>query len=294
MADSGADWRPACSLQALAQRAEVLRTVRAFFRRRGVLEVQTPVLAAATVTEPAVESIEVPGFGYLQTSPEYQLKRLLAAGAPSLYQLGPVFRAGEAGRHHNPEFTMLEWYRLGFTDSELIREVADLVDEVLGQAPWRTVPYGEVVALAPPDLDVHGLSAREALDLRLATGLEALGEGRWFVVDYPADQAALARLRPDRPEVAARFELVVDGLELANGYWELGDAAALEARFARDLARRRERGQTPVPVDRRFLAAMAAGLPPCAGVALGFDRLLMLRLRASSLAQVMPFPADRA
>jgi lysyl-tRNA synthetase class 2 len=288
------DWRPACSLEALQARAQLLRIVRDFFHARGILEVQTATLASATVTEPAVESIEVPGFGYLQTSPEYQLKRLLAAGAPSLYQLGPVYRAGETGRHHNPEFVMLEWYHLGYTDNELMAEVAELMNVVLGAAEFHTLTYQEVVALAPADLDTEGLESRQALDLRLAAGLEALSWPRCFVIDYPADQAALARLRPGNPEVAARFELVVDGLELANGYWELGDAAALQARFQVDLAVRRARGQPQPPPDPRFLHAMAAGLPPCAGVALGFDRLLMLRMKASSLREVMPFPSDRA
>jgi lysyl-tRNA synthetase class 2 len=288
------DWRPTCSGEALHARAELLHMVRAFFRERGVLEVQTATLAAATVTEPAVESIEVPGFGYLQTSPEYQLKRLLAAGAPSLYQLGPVYRAGESGRLHNPEFVMLEWYRLGFTDLELMAEVAELVDAVLGPSPVHPVSYQQVVQQAPADLDSAALEPREALDLRFAAGLEMLGPGRYFVVDYPADQAALARLRPQDPRFAARFELVVDGVELANGYWELGDAAALEARFRHDLATRRSQGQPQPPLDRRFLDAMTAGLPPCAGVALGFDRLLMLRMGASRLSDVMPFPIDRA
>jgi lysyl-tRNA synthetase class 2 len=289
-----ANWQPTCSREALYVRAELLHTIRAFFHDRRVLEVQTAALAAATVTDPAVESIEVPGFGYLQTSPEYQLKRLLAAGAPSLYQLGPVYRAGEAGRIHNPEFVMLEWYRLGFTDAELMAEVAELVDVVLGPAPVHPVSYQEVVQQAPADLDTAALEPREALDLRVAAGLGMLGRGRYFVVDYPADQAALARLRPEDPRFAARFELVVDGVELANGYWELGDPAALEARFRQDLATRRSRGQPQRPLDRRFLDAMAAGLPPCAGVALGFDRLLMLRMGASSLSEVMPFPISRA
>jgi len=287
-------WRPTYSIQALVARDELLRLVRAFFHERGVLEVQTGVLGNATVTEPAVESIEVPGYGWLQTSPEYQLKRLLAAGAPSLYQLGPVFRAGEAGRHHNPEFVMLEWYRLGATDRELMAEVAELVDAALGAAPVRTLTYASVQAYAPADLDLAGLSEREAADLRLAAGLDNLGAGRFFIVDYPADQAALARVRPENPDVAARFELVVDGVELANGYWELDDAAALKKRFRTDLTVRRRRGQVLPPLDGRFLAAMAAGLPPCSGVALGFDRLLMLRLGARSLAEVMAFPIDRA
>lgn len=140
------DWSPTCSLDALVARAELLATVRAFFRDRGVMEVQTAVIGAATVTEPAVESIAVPGLGYLQTSPEYQMKRLLAAGAPSIYQLGPVFRAGEAGRRHNPEFTMLEWYRIGFDDRRLMDEVAALVDAALGPAPAGFIAYAEVVA----------------------------------------------------------------------------------------------------------------------------------------------------
>jgi lysyl-tRNA synthetase class 2 len=287
-------WQPACSVEALRARARLLRSVREFFVARDVLEVQTAVLGAATVTEPAVESIRVPGLGYLQTSPEYQLKRLLAAGAPSLYQLGPVFRAGEAGRHHNPEFVMLEWYRLGYDDAALMDEVAELVDLALGPAAYRRLAYADVVARGTGRADVTGLGPREALDLRFAEGLAALGPGRLFVVDYPAEQASLARLRPGNPRLAARFELVVDGVELANGYWELGDAAALEQRFCADLAVRRARGQHQPALDRRFLDAMAAGLPDCAGVALGFDRLLMLAVGASSLHEVMAFPIDRA
>ena len=173
-------------------------------------------------------------------------------------------------------------------------EVAELVDAVLGPAPFGSISYADVVERAPADLEADGLSPRERLDLRFAAGIDALPPGRWFVVDFPADQAALARLHPGRPELAARFELVVDGLELANGYWELGDPAALEARFREDLAVRRQRGQREPALDRRFLAAMAAGLPDCAGVALGVDRLLMLRLGAVSLADVLPFPIDRA
>jgi elongation factor P--(R)-beta-lysine ligase len=278
----------------LRARAELLRAVRQFFLERGVLEVQTGVLGSATVTEPAVESFAVPGAGYLQTSPEYQMKRLLAAGAPSMYQLGPVFRAGESGRHHNPEFVMLEWYRLGFDDAALMAEVAALVDLVLGPAPFITRPYQQVVDLALDVPAAGSLSPREALDLRFSRGLEALGRGRYFIIDYPADQAALARLRPDNPAVAARFELVVDGLEIANGYWELGDAVALERRFQQDLAERRARGQAEPPLDGRLLAAMQAGLPECAGVALGVDRLLMLKLGAASLRDVIAFPIDRA
>jgi lysyl-tRNA synthetase class 2 len=242
-----------------------------------------------------VESFLVPGLGYLQTSPEYQLKRLLAAGAPSVYQLGPVYRAGETGRRHNPEFIMLEWYRLGYTDRDLMAEVAALVDLVLGPADYLTLTYAEVAgrALAPGETS-PGLSARQRLDLQFALGLETLTGARVFVTDYPADQAALARLREDDPAVAARFELVVDGLELANGYYELSDPVALRRRFEKDLAERRAAGQPEPPLDERLLAAMEAGLPECSGVALGFDRLLMLKLGAARLDEVMLFPIDRA
>jgi len=292
------DWEPSCTLAALAARAEVLEQVRAFFRARGVMEVQTSLLGAATVTEPAVESLAVAGLGYLQTSPEYQMKRLLAAGAPSIYQLGSVFRAGEAGGRHNPEFTMLEWYRIGFDHRQLMAEVAELVDTVLGPAPWREISYADVVARAPAGLFAEQVAAawseRDLLDLRFSQGLAALPAGRWFIVDYPADQAALARLKPEDPSVACRFELVVDGLELANGYHELGDPIEQRARFARDLALRQQADQALPPPDERLLAALEHGLPDCAGVALGFDRLLMLKLGATRIAEVMPFPIDRA
>ena len=282
-------------MPALESRAQLLHDVRAFFYERGVLEVQTATIGAATVTEPAVESILVDGFGYLQPSPEYQLKRLLAAGAPSLYQLGPVFRAGESGRHHNPEFVMLEWYRLGFSDVELMKEVAELVDRTLGPSEYRTLAYADVVSLAADPLTAPAdISRRELLDLRYSAGIEALGPGRFFITDYPSDQAALARLRDEDASLAARFELVVDGLALANGYHELGDADELRRRFQRDLEVRRSAGQHQPAIDARFLAAMEAGLPDCAGVALGFDRLLMLKFGAKDLVDVMAFPAGRA
>jgi lysyl-tRNA synthetase class 2 len=290
-------WAPSCTLDALAARAELLATVRDFFRDRGVMEVQTGVIGAATVTEPAVESIVVPGLGFLQTSPEYQMKRLLAAGAPSIYQLGPVFRAGEAGRRHNPEFIMLEWYRLGFDDRRLMDEVAALVAAALGPGRVHQIRYADVVDRAPTTIEVQardGLSERDLLDLRFSLGLETLPPGRWFVTDYPADQAALARRRPENPAVAARFELVVDGLEIANGYWELADPVEQRARFERDRAARRAAGQPVHEIDERLLAAIDNGLPDCAGVALGFDRLLMLKLGVRSLREVMPFPIDIA
>ncbi len=271
------DWRPAAGLDALEARAMLLAAVRHFFAERSVLEVQTPVLGAATVTDPDVESIAVPDHGYLQTSPEYFLKRLLVAGVPDCYQLGPVFRADERGRLHNPEFTMLEWYRLDFDHVALMDEVAALVDLVLGPASYITCSYGDLVG----DLD----RPRDQLDLAFADACATL-PGRIFVTDYPAEQAALARVVDD---VAARFELVVDGVELANGYWELRDPRTHRVRFAADHAVRGARGLDKPPVDEAFLAALEEGLPPCAGVAMGIDRMLMLKLGASSLDEVLAF-----
>ena len=270
----------------LRLRAQALEAIRAFFAARDVVEVQTPVLAPATVTDPDVESIAVPGYGFLQTSPEYQMKRLLSAGAPSIYQLGPVFRHEERGRLHNPEFTMLEWYRLGFDDQQLMQEVAELVALVLGPDAVQTVTYQQLVG----DISGRGDVQRSELDLRFAEACEKLQPGRFFVVDYPADQAALARLRPDNPSVAARFELVIDGIEIANGYWELLDPTEHERRFAADRARRKALGRTDVEPDQPFLTALRRGLPNCAGVALGVDRLLMLAQNADRLDEVLQRP----
>ncbi len=282
------EWRPTADLTALRARAQVLARIRAFFAERDVLEVQTPVLGAHTVTEPQIDSIEVAGHGYLQTSPEYHMKRLLAAGAPSIYQMGPVFRAGESGAHHNPEFTMLEWYRRGFDAARLRTEVAELVAAVLGPGDVETLTYAELVDGGPAGLDP---------DLWLAQRLQALagaGRRRVFVVDYPAEQAALARLSSTDPSVAARFEFVVDGIELANGYHELADPVELRARFEADVDKRARLGRARVEIDERLLAAQRHGLPDCAGVALGVDRLVMLALGAARLEQVLTFPADRA
>ena len=280
------NWRPSCSVDALHARAELLTIIRSFFSDRDVLEVQTAVLASHTVTDVEIESMAVGNFGYLQTSPEYQLKRLLAAGAPSIYQLGPVFRAGEAGRLHNPEFHLLEWYRLDFDDSRLMAEVVELVDAVLGAGEYHTVTYSELV----PDLD----RPRHELDLAFAQAVDGLGSGRFFITRYPADQAALARLHVDDPGFAARFELVVDGVELANGYHELSDPEEQRRRFACDVEQRRIRSLVEPDVDEKFLAGLDHGLPDCAGVALGVDRLLMLRTGAASLSEVLPFPSDLA
>ncbi len=281
-------WQPSCDITALHKRSELLGELRAFFTERDVLEVQTATLAEHTVTDLHIESMAVGAQGYLQTSPEYLLKRLLAAGAPSLYQIGPVFRAGEAGRLHNPEFTLLEWYRLGFDDRALMDEVAALVERLLGPGECRSVTYAELVGD-----EAVGTLPPDELDLRFSEAADAL-QGRWFITHYPADQAALARLHPDDPTVAARFELVIDGVELANGYWELTDPEEQRRRFAADVEARRVRGRVEPTIDEKFLQALESGLPDCAGVALGFDRLLMLALGAERLSDVIPFPVGVA
>jgi lysyl-tRNA synthetase class 2 len=272
------DWRPAARIEHLKQRAELLAQARAFFAERNVIEVHTPVLAKHTVTEPDVQSIEVPGYGYLQTSPEYQMKRLLAAGMPSCYQLGPAFRHGEQGRLHNPEFTMLEWYRLGFDHNQLMYEVADMVDALLGPKPYQRLTYEDVVGKSEG-------RTRDALDLAFADACERLTPGRFFITDYPADQAALARINPDG-QTAARFELVIDGVEIANGYWELLDVEEHRQRFKTDGEIRQQRGLPAMAVDEAFIAALQHGLPACAGVAMGFDRLVMLGIGAKALSDV--------
>ena len=303
---SGADWRPSCSVSTLRERGALLAEIRRFFAARDVLEVQTPTLGRRTVLDPALDSIPTRGGRYLQTSPEYHMKRLLAVGAPSIYQIAPAFRDGETGRWHNPEFTILEWYRVGFDAPALIAEVAALVDSLLGRARYESVACGDLLrrrfgididdtrvllelgstlGLAEPSLD-------EALDLALAEALGSVAERRVFVTGFPATLAALARVGDDG--CAERFELIVNGVEVANGYDELTDAAELAARMDSDAERRRALGKTETAPDEALLAAHRHGLPRCAGVAMGLDRLLMLKLGASSLADVMAFSWDRA
>ena len=278
-------WEPACDIEALRVRAGMLRAIRHFFEQRDVLEVQMPVLGRYSVTDPAIECIQTQDGRYLQPSPEYHLKRLLAAGAASVFSIGPAFRADEAGRWHNPEFTMVEWYRLSFDADDLMREVAALVDALLGPSEYERHTFASLAAI---DIDV---ASTDELDLAIANAIAELGPKRVFVTDYPARQAALSRVSNG---VATRFELVVDGLEVANGYHELKDVEELARRLAADNLLRCDRDQPVADIDRAFLAAHAHGLPDCAGVAVGFDRLAALKLGVSALADAMPFPYDRA
>lgn len=311
----------------LRMRAHVLAAIRRFFERRDVLEVDTPVLSAAAATDPVLASLVTrytgpgPACGrtlYLHTSPELAMKRLLAAGCGAIYQICKVFRDGERGRRHNPEFTLLEWYRPGFDHHRLMDEVEALLTAVLGRAvsPARWT-YRELfaavagidpftadgVALAgcvrrhglTPPTDVSANERDILLDMLLTHVIEPqMGRGALFVYDYPVSQAALARVRSGSPPVAERFELYVDGVELANGFHELADAAEQRRRLLRDLEQRRDRGLSEPPLDERFLAALEQGLPQCAGVALGVDRLVMCAAGATDIDEVIAFPVERA
>lgn len=316
-------WRPSASQAALKSRAQQLAFVRGFFAERDVLEVETPILGRHGVTDLNLDGVaaEVAAAGqvggWLQTSPEYHMKRLLAAGSGSIYQVSKVFRNGERGQRHNPEFSMLEWYREGFTDTELMAEVADLVCGWLGCARPRNVSYREAVTtwagldpfvasdqelrqrcgqwLEPEQL--KDLDRDACLDLLMSFAVEPnLGrEVPEFIVGYPASQAALARISEQAGHpVAHRFELYIDGLELCNGYWELADAAEQRRRFEADNRLRQASNKPAMEVDEAFLAAIESGLPDCAGVALGLDRLLMLKLGVRDIAQVLAFPFERA
>ena len=306
-------WQPAATLPALQQRARDLAAIREFFARRGVLEVETPILGAAGSTDPQIESLRLAtgSTPWLQTSPEFHMKRLLAAGSGPIYQIARVFRADEAGRWHNPEFSLLEWYRPDYDQSALMDEIGALLVALGAPLPGERLSYrqafertlglnphalGEAelrAALAgcdpPANLDRDGL-------LDLAMGLRvapALGrEAPVFVTDFPASQAALARIGEEG--LARRFELFWQGLELANGFEELADPREQARRFAADRERRAARGLDDVPADERLIAALVAGLPDCAGVALGLDRLFALLHGESDIAAVMAFPGERA
>jgi len=320
------DWKPTANLKALKLRAELYALIRRFFAERGVLEVETPILSQSGITDPNIESFQLQFVGpkaggggqrWLRTSPEYPLKRMLAAGVGDCYELGRVFRNGEAGRRHNPEFTMLEWYRIGSTHHQLMDETAVLVKDALHLAGRRatvrdvsfrqlyhdsfgfdplTVSEGELRGpLVVFDIDPTGLTRDDWLDLLMTHLIQpAIPANRILIVyDYPASQCALAKIRPGDVPVAERFEVFVGSLELANGYHELTDAAEQRERFGRDLGVRQKHASVQPPVDERLLAALPK-LPECAGVALGVDRLLMAMLGSDRIADVLAFPFDRA
>ncbi len=334
------DFRPTASLETLQQRARLLTAVRAHFDAAGYWEVETPIVSRDTVVDAWLEPFSTCDATsadgselFLQTSPEFGMKRLIAAGATAIYQITRAFRQGESGRLHNPEFTIIEWYRTGDSYHDQMDFVEEFVAAMfqLGgefcatcgngervQLPFERITYdqafekytgsgvlnltaSELVRLAEK-LNVQPTATLRAddrdgwLNLLLAERVEPhLGrQHATFLYDYPASQAALAMIRDDSPSVAERFELYVEGVELCNGYQELTDADELQRRIQQQSAIRSREGLPTLPLDNRLLDAMWAGLPTCSGVALGFDRLAMLALGKESLAEVTAFPHDRA
>lgn len=306
-------------IAALRQRAALNALIRRFFAERDVLEVETPILSEAGNTEPNIDSFHTRFSGHvdagtpqrwLRTSPEFPLKRLLAAGVGDCYELGRVFRNGEAGGRHNPEFTMLEWYRVGWDHHRLIDETVALVRAALGlvqrDARVRVIDYRSLyqqqlgvdpfqasvaqlqAALGDVQVDAAGMTRDDWLDLLMTHHIQPHFDAAVMTVvhDWPASQAALARIRPGTPALAERFELYLGSVELANGYHELNDAAEQRARFERDHAVRTARGAVLPPLDERLLAALPA-LPDCAGVAVGVDRLLMAMNQTGRIGDVL-------
>lgn len=306
-------------IAALRQRAALNALIRRFFAERNVLEVETPILSEAGNTEPNIDSFHTRFSGHvdagtpqrwLRTSPEFPLKRLLAAGVGDCYELGRVFRNGEAGGRHNPEFTMLEWYRVGWDHHRLIDETVALVRAALGlvqrDARVRVIDYRSLyqqqlgvdpfqasvaqlqAALGDVQVDPAGMTRDDWLDLLMTHHIQPHFDAAVMTVvhDWPASQAALARIRPGTPALAERFELYLGSVELANGYHELNDAAEQRARFERDHAVRTARGAVLPPLDERLLAALPA-LPDCAGVAVGVDRLLMAMNQTGRIGDVL-------
>lgn len=306
-------WQPRASLAALKQRARTLSLIRGFFQQRDLLEIDVPVLGSYSVTDPSLTPIQARVnncVGYLQTSPEYFLKRMLAADYGSLFYLGKAFRDQEYGARHQPEFTMLEWYQLGFDDKQLITETLALMAELLPDKPQIHTTYGALFD-SEFGLNPHAASCQQLaelarqrcsvsfadadrntwLDLLFSHCLEPNLVGVTVVSDYPASQSALARCAEDNQGdwVARRFEVFVDGLEIGNGYWELIDVDELQARLTNDTEHRRQRGLPAIEPDPMLLAAQSHGLPDCAGIAMGVDRIIMAQLGVKTIAETLAF-----
>jgi len=318
-------WQPGCSLDMLRQRAAMYARIRRFFADRSVLEVQTPLLSRHAVCDLHIDSIAArdsssSSDGFLRSSPEFAIKRLLAAGCADCYELGPVFRAGETGRWHNPEFTMLEWYRLGWSRQQLAQECIELLYELHEDfRRWRLRECSHTeLSMEQLGCDLITTNDETLLSLAAANGLSQTDEWQrtqcldylfshavqarlpprqlTLVSGFPPEQAALAELcRNDQGTVvASRFELYLGTVEIANGYQELTDPDELAARFASDQHQRKQLGKPAIEPDQRLLEAMRSGLPACAGVALGVDRLLAVTQNATQLCEVLGFTAQRA
>ncbi|MGN7613268.1 EF-P lysine aminoacylase EpmA [Magnetococcales bacterium HHB-1] len=307
-------WQPSASWQTLHQRAKIVQKIRRFFAARQILEVETPIMATAVAPERHIQPMTCCDGMFLLSSPETFMKRLLAAGSGAIYQMARVFRQGEAGPKHNPEFTLLEWYRPHWSYQQLMEELLLLIQEIIpncGPATFLTFKeafqcFAQVEPFAPLDQLYHAasqysppppenLNRHELWDYLLSFIIEpqlpTLGRAV-FIYNYPASQAAMARLSPKDPTVAERFEFYLDGVELANGYQELTDSEEQKKRFLDENRQREERGESPLPIDDAFLTALHE-FPFCAGVAVGIDRLIQIVLKASTIQEVIAFPTDR-
>ncbi len=310
-------WQPSCSIGTLKARAELYAQIREFFAEKNVLEVETPLLMEHGVTDRYMKSMRVAGVyktgGYLQTSPEYAMKRLLAAGSGPIYQIGKAFRLEESGARHNPEFSMLEWYRVDYDHWTLMDETFELLLKVLGEKQRVNYSYQEafdtflninpytvsleqlrdfsqeMLGELPSDLerdDYLSLLFEDKIEPKLGVGNTIA-----FITDFPASQSALAKIDLENPKVAQRFEVYIDGFELANGFNELQDPDEQLERFKADNQWRKANGLEEVDIDSNFIQALESGLPQCAGIALGLDRLLMIQLNLKQIKQVLAFPA---
>ncbi|MDW6002721.1 elongation factor P--(R)-beta-lysine ligase [Vibrio mangrovi] len=319
-------WKPTISMFHLRERARLIASVRHFLTERDVLEVETPSMSQATVTDIHLQTFKSQFFGpdfasgcsvYLMTSPEFHMKRLLAAGSGSIFQLCKAFRNEESGRYHNPEFTLLEWYRIGFDHHQLMDEMDDLLQLVLSCPPAQRMTYQQAflhsIGVCPLSCDMDELRAaaqrfgfadiaaqeqdRDTLLQLLFSMVVEPDIGQTapaFVYNFPASQAALARVSADDERVAERFEVYFKGIELANGFHELDDPTEQLRRFEADNVKRSEMGLEPQPIDYHLIQALQAGLPHCAGVALGIDRLVMLALKQTHIQDVITFPFPNA
>lgn len=319
------DWRSGSSIGVLTARADLLRKLRAFFLERGVLEVETPALSQFPSIDRNLDPLSMGPdrsntIRYLITSPEYHMKRLLCDGFGSMYQVCKAFREEESGKRHNPEFTILEWYRVGWDHHQLMTEVEDLLQLLLNCGSAERMTYRDLFQqyagldpfafsidsfleccrrfeLSPPESLSESIIDRNAcLDFLMAVLIEpGLGlEGPLLIYDYPATQASLARIKPGQPEVCERFEVFYQGMELGNGFHELADADEQAERFQNENRLRRDAGKPSFDADRRFLDALSHGLPLCSGVAMGFDRIVMLATGSQCIADVVAFPWERS
>lgn len=313
-------WKPTATIENLQHRATLYQKIRQFFAERHILEVETPLLCKHTVTDPHIESFAVPVSStssyFLQTSPEYAMKRLLAAGSGPIYQITKSFRVGESGHRHNPEFTMLEWYRPGFNHHDLMDEINLFLQFTIQTPPAEKISYQalfikylkidplevslddlkKLIAEKNIQIDSNNLDHDTCLQVLLSHFIEPLlgVQKPLFLYDFPPSQAALSKIRHDKNLVAERFELYINGSEIANGFHELTDPNEQTKRFLKNQIARKENNQTIPDIDDYFIDALKAGLPNCAGVAIGIDRLLMQYVKTNTIQQVIGFPFERA